>query len=144
MRSRINRGHLVDGSAACALAGAVDFALFAGAGKPFALSAAAASCAGVAAFLGLGAVGPRLSPRRKSVRQLDLGQGDAAMPLEPSAARMAPFPPGPCDDLAAPPGELRHRIHVHLEQSPDLSGIDPASELRDALDELRRAMRRPG
>ena len=137
MTYRFDPGTALDTGAASALAASVAFAAYAGAQAQPILCAAAALAAGLGAFAGLRKVG---APKTQAAAQTapTVSTDDIARSIGPVAAASV--------DGGHTPADLRRKLEEHFSSlAPDEPSTAPspaaAEELREALDELRRAIR---
>jgi hypothetical protein len=142
MTHRFNSATALDTGAATMLAGSIAFAAYAGAQAQPILCAAAALAAGFGAFAGLRKVG---GPKSSSRSQHVSAQDELLLSTEAIAHSIGPVA-SMSNAGGHTPADLQRKLEEHFSNAaPDEPSTDPspeaAEELREALDELRRAIR---
>jgi hypothetical protein len=142
MTHRFDSATALDTGAATMLAGSIAFAAYAGAQAPPILCAAAALAAGLGAFAGLRKVGGAKDTKRS---QHAGGEDELLLSTEAIAHSIGPVTAA-VDERSHTPADLQRKLAEHFSSAaPDEPSTIPspeaAEELREALDELRRAIR---
>jgi len=142
MTHRFDSATALDTGAATMLAGSIAFAAYAGAQAEPILCAAAALASGLGAFAGLRKVG---APKGSKRSQHPSAQDELPLSTQAIAHSIGPVALA-VDEDAHTPADLRRKLEEHFSNAtPDEPSTDPspeaAEELREALDELRRAIR---
>jgi hypothetical protein len=142
MNHRFNSAIALDTGAATILAGSVAFATYAGAQAQPILCAAAAVAAGLGGFAGLRKVG---APNGGAHKEPATVQAQQALSTEAVARSIGPVAAA-SDAGSHTPADLQRKLEEHfssvaLDEPSTAPAPAAAEELREALDELRRAIR---